>query len=84
MSCLNLSDCVRIDIVKYSLSERRSERSLKRIMRSLHKAVGDTSLTGAILDRLLRNVHKLKLNGELKSESTRQLKSDLTKDEHLV
>lgn len=45
-----------------------------------HKAVGDATLADAILDRLLHNAHKLNLKGE----SMRKLKSDLTDDEHLV
>ena len=43
-----------------------------------HKAIGDATLADAILDRLLHNIHKLKLKGE----SMRKIMSELTESDH--
>lgn len=43
-----------------------------------HKAIGDATLADAILDRLLHNSHKLKLQGE----SMRKVMSELTESDH--
>ncbi len=43
-----------------------------------HKAIGDTTLADAILDRILHNSHKLKLKGE----SLRKAMSKITESDH--
>jgi DNA replication protein DnaC len=44
-----------------------------------YQSIGDNTLADAILDRLMHNAHRIKLNGE----SIRKTRSKLTDDEHL-
>jgi len=44
-----------------------------------YAAIGDNTLADVILDRLMRNAHRLILKGE----SMRKIMSNLTQDEHL-
>ena len=44
-----------------------------------HHSIGDNTLADAILDRLIHNAHRI----ELKGESMRKSKSELTDREHL-
>ena len=44
-----------------------------------HQSIGDNTLADAILDRLIHNAHRI----ELKGESMRKSKSELTDREHL-
>jgi DNA replication protein DnaC len=44
-----------------------------------YQSIGDNTLADAILDRLMRNAHRINLKGE----SMRKLQSELTHQDHL-